>query len=92
MDLFNVAKIATHIVTSFGVTKVLNDVIKNNTTVVTTTDKVLVKVGSFVLSSMVLDSASKRVTKMLDGLKESNFRIHLVEPEKEPEEEPNKAV
>jgi hypothetical protein len=63
-----VAKLAVHLVASLGVTKVLNDVIRNNTTVVTTADAVKTAVGSLVLGSMVVEKASDHVNRQWDGV------------------------
>lgn len=51
-----------------GVSKVTKDIITNNTTVETTTDKVEVAVGSAVLGMMVADAASEYVTRRLDSI------------------------
>ena len=58
-----VAKLAIHLVASLGVTKVVNDIIKNNTTVVTTVDAVKVATGSLVLGSMIVEHASDHVNR-----------------------------
>jgi|GEM_PF-5617892 hypothetical protein len=63
-----VAKLAVHLVASLGVTKVLNDIIRNNTTVVTTADAVKVATGSLVLGSMVVEKASDHINRQWDNV------------------------
>jgi hypothetical protein len=62
-----VAKLAVNIVSSLGVSKILNDVIKNNTTIETVVDKILVHSGSLVLGTMVVSKASDHVNATIDG-------------------------
>ena len=52
---------AVRLVSTFGVAKVLSDVIKTNTVVHTGVDKALVNIGGFVLGSMVVEKASNHV-------------------------------
>lgn len=54
-------KFAVHVIASLGVSKVVNDIIVNNTTVVTTIDQVRVAAGSLVIGSMLADTMSKHV-------------------------------
>lgn len=67
MSGLTVAKLAVNIVSSLGVSKILSDVIKNNTTVVTTVDRILVNAGSLVLGTMVVGKASDHVNATMDG-------------------------
>jgi hypothetical protein len=62
---------AVHIVGALGVQKVVGDIIKNNTVVVSTADKVLVSAGSLVLGSMIGEQASKHVSHVFTLMKES---------------------
>jgi hypothetical protein len=57
-----------HVVSMFGVQKVVGDIIKNNAIVMTTTDKVLTTAGSLVLGSMIGQQASKHFTEVTDNL------------------------
>lgn len=59
-------KLAAQVVASFGVTKVINDVITNNTTIQTTADAVKVWSGSLVIGSMVVDQAAKHIGDRVD--------------------------
>lgn len=61
MSAFTLARAGVQIVAALGVTKVVTQVIQNNTTIVTTVDKVLINTGAFVLGSIVVDHASDRV-------------------------------
>ncbi len=59
-------KLAVNVVSALGVSKVVGDIIKNNVTVVTTSQKLLVQAGGFVLGSMIVDHAVAHVNKMFD--------------------------
>jgi len=65
-----VARIAVHVIASLGVSKVVGDVIKNNTTVVTTADAVKVYAGGLVLGSIIVDAASEHVTDRMNSISE----------------------
>ena len=68
MNTFTIVKAGVHIISALGVSKVLGDIIKNNTTVVTTTDKVLVNAGSIVLGSMIVEKASNHVNEQIENV------------------------
>ena len=59
-------KLGVHVVASIGVSKVVKDVIMNNTNVMSTADGVKVIVGSLVLGSMVAEHASNHVNRQFD--------------------------
>lgn len=63
-------RLVAQVAGSVGVSKVVNDIIRNNTTIVTTTDAVRVWAGSLVIGSMIADSAAKhindRVTEIIE--------------------------
>jgi hypothetical protein len=65
-------RLAAQVFASVSVSKVVNDVIRNNTTVVSTFDAVRVWGGSVVIGSMIADSAAKhvdaRVTEVMNAL------------------------
>jgi hypothetical protein len=63
-----VAKIATQIIASVGVSKVVNDIITNNTNVVTSADAVKVAAGSLVLGSLIAEHASNHVTSRITAI------------------------
>jgi hypothetical protein len=62
------AKLAVHLVASLGVSKVINDVVINNTNVATTTDAVKVAAGSIVIGSMIAEHASKHVNDRMNAV------------------------
>jgi hypothetical protein len=62
------AKLAAQIVAGLGVTKIVNDIVKNNVAVVTTFQKVTVSAGSFVLGSMLMDQSSKHIEETANNL------------------------
>jgi len=61
------AKFAAHILASLSVGKVIEDVIKNNTTIVTRSDQVRVTVGGFILGSMIVDKAANQLSTHWDA-------------------------
>lgn len=61
-------KLAVNVVAGLGVTKVVGDIIANNTTVVTTGQKWMVTAGTLVLESMVVDQAVNHVNTTIDKL------------------------
>jgi len=67
--MFLLVKLAANIVAGLGVTKVVDEVIKNNTTVLTTFDAIRVMTGRVVLGSMILDRSSDFVNEQLDDYK-----------------------
>lgn len=60
------AKMAINLIAGAGVSKVVNDVIRNNTTLETPRDVAEVWVGSVVIGSMVADAGQKHVNAKLD--------------------------
>jgi hypothetical protein len=60
------AKLAVNIVASVGVSKVVGDFVKNNTTVITTADAVKVWAGRIVIGSLISTHASNHVNDHLD--------------------------
>jgi hypothetical protein len=61
-------RLAVHVIASIGVSKVINDIITNNTNVATTADAVKVATGSIVLGSMIADQASKHVNDRINAV------------------------
>jgi len=59
--MFPLAKVAVHVMSTIGVSKVVNDIIRHNTTVTTTFDLVKVNVGGLVIGSMVAEQVAKHV-------------------------------
>jgi hypothetical protein len=67
-DKLPLVKLVVHVVASTGVTKVLNDVIRNNTTIETKLDAVKVWTGALVLGSMISEHASNHVNNRIDSV------------------------
>lgn len=61
-------KLVVNTVSALGTYKVIDDIIKANTSVVTTADAVRVWSGGIVLSAIVADHASTYVNARLDAL------------------------
>jgi hypothetical protein len=69
MSNVGLLKVAVHVVGGLGVQKVIGDIIKNNTVVVSTADKVLISAGSLVLGSMVTEQATKHISHVFTLVK-----------------------
>lgn len=67
-DKLAIVRLAVHLVSSVGVSKVVNDIIVKNTNIVTTVDAVKVWTGSIVIGSMVAEHASKHVNDKLNAV------------------------
>lgn len=67
-------KAAAQIVGGLGVSKIVHQVVQNNTTVVTLTDTILIRAGSLVLGSIAVDHATTHVAEMVDEIV-NNFEI-----------------
>jgi hypothetical protein len=66
--VLKVANVAVQVVAGLGVSKVINDVIVNNTNVITQADAVKVAAGSLVLGSMVVDASTAHVNDRITAL------------------------
>lgn len=62
----SIARLGVQLIASVGVSKVVNDLIVNNTNIQTTADAVKVWTGSVVLGSMVAEQVSKHVDRRID--------------------------
>jgi hypothetical protein len=67
-DKVAIAKLVVNFTAGAGVSKIVNDIIKNNTTVESTTDAVKVWAGSIVIGSMAADAGSKHVNAKMDAI------------------------
>jgi hypothetical protein len=63
-----IARLAVHLIAGVGVSKVVNDIIVNNTKILTTADAVKVWTGSVVIGSMISEQAVKHVNGRVDAL------------------------
>lgn len=61
-------KLAVQVGSGLGVSKVVNDVIRSNTNVVTTFDAVRVWTGALVIGSMVAEQASIHVNDRMEAV------------------------
>jgi len=62
----SIARLAVHVVASVGVSKVVHDIIRNNTVVVTSFDAARVLTGSLVIGSVIGDHCAKHVNQRID--------------------------
>ena len=67
-EKINLAKFGINLISTIGVSKVVRDIISNNTDVETTADAVKVWAGSFVIGGMVAEQASDHVNRRVDGV------------------------
>ena len=79
------AKLVTQVVAGMGVSKILGDIIKNNVVIATKTQAVTVKVGTFVLGSMLWDQSSNHIEKAANDV--AALVTKLKEDKEETEEE-----
>ena len=61
-------KAATQITAGLGVSKIVADIVANNVTMVTPVQAVTVRVGSFVLGSMLWEASTKHIDSQLNQL------------------------
>jgi hypothetical protein len=57
-------KLGAQIVCGLGSAKIVNDIIRNHVTIVTTADAVKVWMGSFVISAMVVEQSSNYIDRV----------------------------
>lgn len=65
-----VVKLAINVIAGAGVSKVVNDIIRNNTTVETTADAAKVLAGTAVFGSMAAQTCSTHVNAKIDQVAE----------------------
>ena len=58
-----VAKLAVQIVSGLGVSKIVNDIVRNQVTILSTADAVKVWVGSLVISSIIVEQSSNHIDR-----------------------------
>jgi hypothetical protein len=63
-------KLAVNVISSIGVSKVIGDIVKNNTTVLTGSQKFFVNAGGLVIGSMVVEQALNHVNRTIDNIVE----------------------
>lgn len=63
-----VAKLATQFVTGLGVSRIVSSIVRNNVVVVTTAEKVVVNVSSFVLASMIVEQTSNHIERVTNQI------------------------
>ena len=59
-----VAKLAAQLVAGLGVSKIVAGIVKNNVTIVTVAEKVMVNAGSAVLGSMLVQQSSNHIEQV----------------------------
>lgn len=64
--LLPVVKLGVSVLAGIPVSKIANDIIRNNVTIVTKIDKVKVVTGSVVIGVMISESLSKTTDKLVD--------------------------
>ena len=65
-----VVRLLAQVAGSVGVSKVVNDVIRNNTTILTTAYAVRVWCGSVVIVSMIADNATRHINDRINEVVE----------------------
>lgn len=67
-SLVPVVKFGVSVVASIPVSKITNDIIKNNVTIVTKLDRVKVATGGLVIGAMISQSLAKTTDKLVDNI------------------------
>lgn len=74
-----VARLAVNVVASFGTSKVVKDIIKNNVTINGTRDLVNVWIGTVVIGSLIADVAERHVNARLDEFVEWRAKLKTLD-------------
>jgi hypothetical protein len=61
-------KAATQIAAGMGVSKIVTDIVRNNVAIATPAQAVTVKVGSFILGSMLWEQSSEHIERQTNNL------------------------
>jgi len=85
-SLLPVVKLGVSLLAGIPVSKIVNDVIKNNVTVVTRIDQVKVVTGSIVIGGMISQSISRTTDTFVDGIVAFKNRNQKPEETEETEE------
>lgn len=80
--LLPVVKLGVSVLASIPVSKIANDIIRNNVTIVTKLDRVKVTTGGLVIGAMVSQSLSKTTDQLVDTAVALKNRIGSDEPAK----------
>ena len=83
--LLPVVKLGVATLAGIPVSKIANDIIKNNVTIVTKMDKVKVVTGSVVIGAMISQQVSKTTDMFVDAVANIKNRAENTDPEIEAE-------
>lgn len=78
-----IGRLAVQIVSTVGVSKVVNDIIVNNTNVQTTLDAIKVWTGSLVIGAVVVETTSNYVDAKMTQLAAWNEARKIIKEEEE---------
>ena len=85
-SLLPVVKLGVSVLAGIPVSKIVNDIIKNNVTVVSKIDQVKVVTGSIVIGGMISQSLSKTTDMFVDSIVALKNRTEKTEETEETEE------
>jgi hypothetical protein len=85
-SLLPVVKLGVAVLAGIPVSKIANDIIKNNVTIVTQIDKIKVATGSIVIGAMISQSLSKTTDTLVDSVVALKNRNEKTEETEEIEE------
>lgn len=85
-SLLPVVKLGVAALAGIPVSKIANDIIKNNVTILTKVDKIKVVTGSVVIGAMITQSISKTTDALVDSVVALKNRNEKVEETEETEE------
>lgn len=86
-----VIKGIAQLVGGLGVAKIATQIVRNNTTVMSMTDVILVRAGSFVIGSMAMKAATEHIDESIDDIVE-NIKERLNKTKEENEDEGEKEI
>lgn len=84
--LLPVVKLGVGVLAGIPVSKIVNDIIRNNVTIVTKVDKIKVATGSVVIGAMVGNQVSKTTDTLVDAVVDIKNRVRNSEEIAEIEE------
>lgn len=61
-------KLVTQVVAGLGVGRIVSSIVRNNVSVISTFDKVVVNTGGFVLGSMIVEQANNHIERSVDDV------------------------
>lgn len=81
LPVFPIAKLTAQVATGLGVSKIVGDIVKSNVTVSTPVQAATVRIGTFVLGSMLWDASANHIATFVDELQSKLGKSKTETPE-----------